>query len=245
MKKLILALAGLLAFAAGAHAQGINAQTGTTYTALNTDCGNIVTLTNASAIAVTLPRASGPTGSGAAAGTFMPPCSIQFVNLGAGLATITPTTSTIQQGVATLTLASGEAATVTSDGTNYQSQRSGEVSMATYFFTGTPAATNQTFFVAPHAMRIVGINQIHTVAAGGTSTLTVEKITGVVAPGSGTTTMTGSFNLNATANTFQTATLTATAANALLAVGDRLGVVFANAIQSSAGVTVSVMMIPQ
>lgn len=246
MKKLLLSL-GLIVLggAAGAHAQGINAQTGTTYTVANTDCSQIVTLTNSSPVAVTLPRASGATGTGAAAGTFMPPCSIQFVNLGAGLVTITPTTSTVQGGAATLTLATLEAATITSDGTNYQSQRNGEASMATYFFTGTPAATNQTFFIAPHAMRVIGLNEIHTVAAGGTSTLTVESITGVTAPGSGHSTQTGSFNLNATANTFQTGTLSATAAYDTLAVGDRLGIVFANAIQSTAGVNVSVMMIPQ
>ena len=246
MKKLLLALFGLaLAGVGPAHAQNVNPQTGTTYTVLNTDCSKLVTFTNSAAVAVTLPQASSPSGGGAAAGTFMPPCRIEMVNLGAGLVTITPTTSTIEQGVAALNLASGESAVVTSDGVNYQTQRGGNVDTATYYFTGTPAATNQTFFVAPHAYRIIGLNEIHSVAAGGTSTLTVEKITGVTAPGSGTTTMTGSFNLNATANTFQTATLTATGANALLAAGDRLGVVFANAIQSSAGVNVSVLLLPQ
>jgi hypothetical protein len=174
----------------------------------------------------------------------MPPCSIDMINLGAGLVTVTPTVSTIG-GNATLTLASGEAVQINSDGTNYQAQRNGDISTASYYFTGTPAATNQTFYVAPHAMRIIGLNEVHSVAAGGASTLTVEKITGVVAPGSGITIQTGSFNLNATANTFQAGVLSATASSLALAAGDRLGVVFANAIQSSVGVNVTVAMIPQ
>src|SRR6185437_15400937 len=78
---------------------------------------------------------------------------------------------------------------------------------ATYFFTGTAAATNQAFFVAPNNCQIVDISEVHSAAAGGTSTLTVQKDTGTTAPGSGTDVMSNSFNLNGTANTTQTATL--------------------------------------
>ena len=244
MKRILSALFGLATaacIALPAHAQFVNAQTGTTYTFVNTDCGKIVTFSNTGATAATLPVA----GSLSAGGSFLPPCRIEVVNLNAGLVTITPTTSTIAGGNATMTLASGEAGYITSDGTNYQAARNGEMSTATYYFTGTSAATNQTFFAATHAMRIIGEEATFSVAAGGTSTLTVEKITGVVAPGSGVTTQTGSFNLNATANTPQAGVLTATAANAALAPGDRLGVVFANTIQSTAGLTVTVSMIPQ
>lgn len=244
MRKLLSALfavGALVALAFPAHAQFVNAQTGTTYTFVNTDCGKVVTFSNTSAVAATLPVA----GSLSAGGSFLPPCRIEVVNLNAGLVTITPTTSTIAGGNATMTLANGEAGYITSDGTNYQSARNGEMSTATYFFTGTPAATNQTFFAAGHAMRVIGAEATFSVAAGGTSTLTVEKITGVVAPGSGTTTQTGSFNLNATANTPQAGVLSATASSLALGVGDRLGVVFANAIQSTAGLTVTVSMIPQ
>jgi hypothetical protein len=113
---------------------------------------------------------------------------------------------------------------------------------ATYYFTGTPAATNQVFFVAPANCTVVAISQVHSTAAGGASTLTVEKDTGTTAPGSGTAVQTGSFNLNATANTVQTATLK-TDGTATLAAGDRLAVNFANTIQSTAGLVVTVWLV--
>lgn len=117
-------------------------------------------------------------------------------------------------------------------------------SFATYKFTGTPAATDLVFFVAPRAMRILGISQVHSVAAGGTSVLQVVKDTGTSAPGAGTDLLSTGFNLNATANTVQTGALSTTPADLSLAAGDRLAVDFADAIQSSAGVVVTVMMVP-
>lgn len=88
----------------------VNAQTGTTYTIVTGDRGKLVTLSNASAVAVTLPQAGG---------TF--PAGWYFIarNLGAGAVTVTPTTSTIA-GAASITIDTGEWALVTSDGTNYQ-----------------------------------------------------------------------------------------------------------------------------
>lgn len=87
----------------------VNAQTGTTYTYLTTDFRKLVTHSNGSAIAGTLPQA----GASFPAGWFM------FVqNRGAGVLTITPTTSTID-GAATLVLSQNEGAIVISDGTNY------------------------------------------------------------------------------------------------------------------------------
>jgi hypothetical protein len=88
----------------------VNAQTGTTYTVLSTDLGKLVTTANASAIAVTLPQATG---------SFTTGWYTTIQNKGAGLATITPTTSTIA-GNASIDLAPGMGVTVISDGTNYQ-----------------------------------------------------------------------------------------------------------------------------
>lgn len=118
------------------------------------------------------------------------------------------------------------------------------LSFATYYFTGTPAATDQVFFLATRAMRVKTVSQVHSVAAGGTSTLIVTKDTSTNAPGAGTTVLTGSFNLNGTANTVQTGTLSATGADLALAAGDRLAVKFANSIQSTAGLVVTVGMQP-
>jgi hypothetical protein len=110
---------------------------------------------------------------------------------------------------------------------------------ATYYFTGTPAATAQAFFVAPFACTLQNVSEVHGVAAGGTSTLKVTHETGTTAPGSGTDVLSADFNLNATANTPQNATLVA--AQKPFVAGDRLSVNFVNAIQSSAGIVVTAM----
>lgn len=89
---------------------GINAQTGTSYATGATDRGKLVTLSNSSAIAVSLAQA-GSTGFDLSWWT-------SYKNLGNGVVTITPATSTIN-GLATLVLQRGDAAFVDSDGTNY------------------------------------------------------------------------------------------------------------------------------
>lgn len=90
-----------------------NAQTGTTYTVLSSDCGKQVTLSNASAVAVTLPQAG--------TGGFNAGCIIGFTNLGAGTVTITPTTSTID-GLSSRALQQYGGVVVISNGTNYISR---------------------------------------------------------------------------------------------------------------------------
>lgn len=92
---------------------GINPQTGTTYTYLTTDFGKLVTHLNVASIAAALP----------AAGATFPAKWFVFVqNLGAGVLTITPTTSTID-GAATLVLNQNEGTLIVSDGTNYFTMR--------------------------------------------------------------------------------------------------------------------------
>lgn len=118
-----------------------------------------------------------------------------------------------------------------------------------YYFTGATAAApttavDQVFFIATRAMRVISISEIHSVAAGGTSTLQVTKDTGTAAPGAGTDLLSTAFNLNATANTTQTGALVTTAGVVNLAAGNRLAVDFADAIQSSVGVTVTVCLAP-
>ena len=92
--------------------RAVNAQTGTTYTVLDGDCGKLVTTSNASAIAITLPQAG-------ASSQFVAGWSAIIANIGAGTATITPTTSTIN-GAASLALATNQATLIVSDGTNYR-----------------------------------------------------------------------------------------------------------------------------
>jgi hypothetical protein len=74
------------------------------------------------------------------------------------------------------------------------------------------------------------------------------KDTGTGAPGAGTDLLTNNtntgFDLNATANTLQTGTIVTTAGPKKLLVGDRLSLDWANAIQSSAGIAVTVELVP-
>jgi hypothetical protein len=89
----------------------VNQQTGTSYTVLSSDAGKLVTFDNASAVAVTLPQA---TTDGFTAGF-----SFTVQNIGAGIVTVTPATSTIN-GAASLSIAHNEGCDITSDGANYQ-----------------------------------------------------------------------------------------------------------------------------
>jgi hypothetical protein len=91
------------------QAARVNAQTGTTYTVSVDDYGKLVTFSNGSPVAVTLPQAT------TTFGTF----NSYFCNIGAGLVTITPTTSTIN-GAASINLATSQCLQAVSDGTNYQ-----------------------------------------------------------------------------------------------------------------------------
>ena len=108
-----LTLGGNLGVVSGVlqTSQAVNAQTGTSYAIVAGDQGKLLTFKNAAAIAVSLAQA-GTTG-------FTTGFSIDVENLGAGLVTITPATSTIN-GVANLAVPTNTGCTLTSDGTNYQ-----------------------------------------------------------------------------------------------------------------------------
>lgn len=109
---LLLAAAGigaLLGPLAPANAT-VNAQTGTSYVFLNTDCDptlrTVVTFNNAAAVAVTLPQAGG-------SGNFAA-CTIIAENIGLGTVTITPTTSTVN-GQVSMQVAPGASSSIYSD----------------------------------------------------------------------------------------------------------------------------------
>lgn len=102
-------VSGTPAWAGATTGGSVNAQTGTSYTILDTDARKLVTFNNGSAVAVTLPQATS---------SFAAPFWFATYNRGAGVVTITPTTSTINGG-ATLTLSQGEGALIFSDSTNY------------------------------------------------------------------------------------------------------------------------------
>jgi len=91
----------------------VNAQTGVAYAIVTGDRAKLITISNAAAVAVTLPQA----GANFPAGWY---CDVQ--NRGAGAVTITPATSTID-GVASLVLTQGQGCRIFSDGVNYFTQR--------------------------------------------------------------------------------------------------------------------------
>jgi len=130
----------------------VNAQTGTTYTVLNTDFSKLVTFSNASSIAVTLPQAV----NAFAAGWF---CDV--LNKGAGVVTITPTTSTID-GAATLVLPQNRGARIVSDGTNYQVIRKGPVGVL-----NMQAFTASGTFTTPAGSSTATVYRYVVVGAGG------------------------------------------------------------------------------
>lgn len=107
--------------AAWKHWGGVNAQTGTTYTVAATDKGKLLTLSNASAVAVALPTPTADSSPGTG-----PVVDSQFFfdakNLGNGTATLTPATGTID-GVASVGLVTGAACRVFADGTNWFTNR--------------------------------------------------------------------------------------------------------------------------
>jgi hypothetical protein len=111
-------------------AHQVNAQTGTSYTVANGDQAKLVTLSNASAVAVTLPQAG-------QSSSFLSGWEADFANLGAGAVTITPTTSTIDGG-SSIVIAKNQGVRIFSDGTNYETQRGvgGGGSTVTLFTSG-------------------------------------------------------------------------------------------------------------
>lgn len=116
---------------------------------------------------------------------------------------------------------------------------------ASFVMYGAPAAATDTvFFIATRPLIVTSVSALHAVAAGGVSTLQVTKDTGTAAPGAGTDLLTAAIDLNATANTIQSGSITTVVADKTLAAGNRLAVDFANAIQSTSGVTVTACMAP-
>lgn len=89
----------------------IRAVTITSDTILSTDATKLVTYSNASAIAVTLPQATGSFAAGFA---------FDVQNKGAGLVTITPNVASTINGAATLTVPQNTGCSIVSDGTNWQ-----------------------------------------------------------------------------------------------------------------------------
>jgi len=97
------------------------------------------------------------------------------------------------------------------------------------------------FFIAPFAMQIASVREVHSVSGtdAGAVTLDIEKLTGTQALDAGVSTLSAPINLKGTANTVVTSTL-GSATNTTLATGDRLALKDAGVLTSLSGVTVMV-----
>jgi len=88
-------------------------------------------------------------------------------------------------------------------------------------------AMHDKFFTASKPCRVVAARYVHLIATGDVDGfIQVEKLTGIEIPGAGTDLLTNNvnagFNGNGAINTIQVGTLTAVAADLVLAIGDRL-----------------------
>ena len=91
-------------------------------------------------------------------------------------------------------------------------------------------------FTADQAYVVKSLRYVPDVAAGTTLTATVSKAVGTDTPAAATTPLhSGTINLNGTAHTAQTLTLTSTTADLSLASGNRIGIILSGAMSTGSG----------
>src|SRR5215472_7876240 len=157
---LLLLLASFAYPQASVHTiNGVNAQTGTTYTIQAVDQTKLLTFNNASAVTVTLPAAS-TTNFGVG--------SIFTVkNLGTGIVTITPATGQIDSG-ANIKLSQGQGTEIYSDGTNFWTQGG----------AGSGGLVNQISGQVPIANTATTANSSKALVGGGLNIVTANGVLG-------------------------------------------------------------------
>ncbi len=107
------------------------------------------------------------------------------------------------------------------------------------------ASVDKHVFTAPFACRVVSVREIHSVVGGSGATVRLRKITDTSAPGAAASTTvkeltTAGFDLTATINTTQQATLVAAASQVKnsdfwLAAGDKLALDFGGTLTGLVG----------
>lgn len=108
-------------------------------------------------------------------------------------------------------------------------------------------AVDAAFFIADRAYRVTSVREVHAVAGNdaGAVTIDVKKQTGTQTPAQGVSVLAVAFDGKGTANTVVTkagADLTATAADLLLAAGNRLSLDLTGTTTNLAGVVVVVTL---
>ena len=98
-------------------------------------------------------------------------------------------------------------------------------------------------FVADRAYQLVSVEEAH-ITASTSGTLQITKCTGTQAPGSGVNMLTGTISTAGTADTVVAGTLSATAANSLLADGDRIAFVTGGTATNYVGGALTIVLRP-
>jgi hypothetical protein len=138
--------------------------------------------------------------------------------------------------------------------TNFDEVTSGGNIVATHYPITVPllaASVDTWVYIAPRAVQVTSIREIHSVVGSTSAAVKFRKITAatVAAPGAAvaagiTELATAGFDLTAAVNTNQTATLTSTTADLQLAAGDRIAADFSGTLTGLVGnVTINVKMI--
>lgn len=106
------------------------------------------------------------------------------------------------------------------------------------------AAKYGPFFIAPWPCVVIEGREVHSTAGTDTGavTLTVEKLTGTQAKGTGVNCLSSTFNLKGTANTVTRLTPTTTIANWQLVKGNRLGLLTSGTLITVNQVVVTVLL---
>jgi hypothetical protein len=99
---------------------------------------------------------------------------------------------------------------------------------------GVLEVVTRTVHVCTRPMRFKAFSASQATAST-SGTVTVEKLTGTTAPGSGTALLTGTVSMSGTANTVVSGTPIATVASLTFAAGDRVGFVFAGTMTNLVG----------
>lgn len=98
-------------------------------------------------------------------------------------------------------------------------------------------------FIADRAYQLVSAEEAH-VTASTSGTLQVTKCTGTQAPGSGVNMLTSTLSTAGTANTVVSGTLSGTAANTVLADGDRIALVTGGTATNYVGGALTIVLRP-
>ena len=104
-------------------------------------------------------------------------------------------------------------------------------------FSWVAASVDTSIFIADRAYKLLAVRWVTTVAGGDAGAVTgdIKKCTGTQAPSAGTTMLSATFDLKTTANTVTSSTLSSTAADLLLATGNRIAVDYTGTLTSAVG----------